>query len=585
MARPCAKSLLGPAALLLLVAPSAFASAPAGERAFREHVATLVAEGDLTYEQGLVARFERVFDPAALPPELRSAAVPDRSVTLLIHEFDRLRTTLSPSAIATIEGYLAPGTATGSQYTTTHFVFTYETSGADAVPPDDVAPADGVPDFVEQAGEYAETSWTVLFDQLGFDPPDVSAGGYPVSFREMSAYGYTQPLGSGTHMVLHRSFQGFPANSDPDGSAKGATKVTVAHELKHASQFVSSGWTELGWLEADAVWAEDQVFDATDDYLRFLASGSPVSAPGNWLPNGNASYEDCLWQRSLSETFGPGVLVEFFARRGANPGEAVMASFDAVLRRHGSSLQDAARTLGVWSHFCGANARQRPVGFEEADNYPTPPLSAALDRVSTTRSGELGTLGTDFVLVGTADREGQPWVQFLGDRNLPFSVTAIGVDRTGQQRILPLEIEPGRVSSTEIPLNWNDLGLLTLAVTGLDGRTPGSYFLSVGEQAPVGVEPVGTAGFELYPNRPNPFRASTTIAFSLAAESSVRLAVYDVRGRLVRRLVEGERLPAGAHERVWNGVDEAGRSVAPGVYYVRLDGTGVAATRKMLLIR
>lgn len=585
MARPCAKSLLGPAALLLAGAAPSPAAAPADERGFREHVAALVAEGDLSFEDGLLARFQRVFDPAGLPPELRGASVPDRSVTLLIHEFEGLRGTLSSDAVTRIEDYLATGAA-AFQYQTAHFAFSFDVTGADAVPADDVAPANGIPDFVEQAGEYAETAWSRLFDQTGFRAPDVSAGRYPVSFRNMAAYGYTQVQGAGTHIVLHRSFQGFPANPDPDGSAKGAAKVTVAHELKHASQFVSSGWTELGWLEADAVWAEDFVFDETDDYLRFLASGSPVSSPGSWLSNGNASYEDCLWQRSLSEAHGPDVLVDFFARRASAPGEAVTASFDAVLRQRGSSLAEAARRLGVWSHFCGANARQRPVGFTEAASYPTPPIAAVLDRSSATLTQSVSGLGTAFVLVGTAEREGQPWVEFVAERSLPFSVTAVATDHSGARRILDVDIDPSRVTSAEIPVNWNDLALLTLVVTSLEGRVPSSgYFLSVDDQAPVGVEPLGSAGFELLPNRPNPFRGATTIAFSLAAEGPVRLAVYDVRGRIVRRLVEGEHLAGGAHQRIWDGIDEAGRPAAPGVYYVRLDAAQSGATRKMLLLR
>jgi hypothetical protein len=585
MARPCVKSLLGPAALLVAGAAPAAAQAPADERGFREHVAALVAEGGLTFEEGLLARFQRVFDPATLPPDLRGSSVPDRSVTLLIHEFDGLRGSLSPEVVERIESYVTPRSG-ALQHQTAHFAFSYVVAGPDAVPADDVAPANGVPDFVEQAGEYAETAWATLFDQAGFAAPDLAAGRYPVSFREMAAYGYTQAQGAGTHIVLHRSFQGFPANPDPDGSAKGAAKVTVAHELKHASQFVSSGWTEGGWLEADAVWAEDFVFDATDDYVRFLASGSPVSSPGNWLANGIASYEDCLWQRSLTEVHGPDVLVDFFARRAAGPGEAVTASFDAVLRQRGSSLGEAARRLGVWSHFCGANAWQRPVGFSEAASYPTPPVNAFLDRTSATLTRVVSGLGTTFVLVDTAQREGQPWLQFLGERSLPFSVTAVATDRSGTRRILPVTIDPARLTSSDIPVNWNDLVLLTLVVTSLEGRvTSTGYFLSVDDQAPVGVEPVGGAGFELLPNRPNPFRGATTIAFTLAAEGPVRLAVYDVRGRMVRRLVEGEHLIGGAHQRVWDGVDDAGRPAAPGVYYVRLDAAQAGATRKMLLLR
>jgi hypothetical protein len=54
----------------------------------------------------------------------------------------------------------------------------------------------------------------------------------------------------------------------------------------------------------------------------------------------------------------------------------------------------------------------------------------------------------------------------------------------------------------------------------------------------------------------------------------VRLALYDVRGREVARLVDGET-PAGAHARSWNGRDFAGRTVPGGVYFARLIAPGV----------
>jgi len=50
----------------------------------------------------------------------------------------------------------------------------------------------------------------------------------------------------------------------------------------------------------------------------------------------------------------------------------------------------------------------------------------------------------------------------------------------------------------------------------------------------------------------------------------VKLRIYDVNGRLVRKLVDGN-LAAGPHVAVWNGTDDAGRGVASGHYYARLD--------------
>jgi hypothetical protein len=71
-----------------------------------------------------------------------------------------------------------------------------------------------------------------------------------------------------------------------------------------------------------------------------------------------------------------------------------------------------------------------------------------------------------------------------------------------------------------------------------------------------------------------------TIGVDLAQESDLVLAVFDLRGRLVRELVRGERTPAGSHRFVWDGRDASGRHTASGVYLVRgRAGSAVAGTR------
>lgn len=585
MLRPSWNALLCLGGLALAVVPAH--AVPPDEFGFRAYIADRVAEGSLDFEEALLIRFQRIFSPQDLPIDLRGQADPHRSATMLIHEFQRLRESVSPATAATIDAYLRVPVGTSARvHSTAHFRFTYETTGPNAVAAADVAPANGVPDFVEWIAGYAETSWTVLVSQAGFTAPVAAGGRVPVSFREMSGYGYSQETDGVVSIVLHRSFANFPANSDPDGSLKGAAKVTMAHELKHASQYAASGWTEQGWLEADATWAEDFVFDATNDYLRLLSSGSPITSPDAWLPNGQASYEDCLWQHLLVESHGPQILVDFFARRAAHPAEAVTETFVAVLRAWGSSLRTASERLGLWSYFCGANAWQSPEGFREAALYPTPPLSAHLPDGSTTLSESLTGMSSHYVLVGGAGRAGQPWVQFLGDRSVPFSLSAVTVDRTGRPALTQLPVNSQNAASFEIPINWEDVTLLALVVTNAGGSfAAGDYYLSVDDQNPVGVEALAQGGFDLMPNRPNPFRGSTIIAFSLASKGSVRLAVYDIAGRLVRRIVQGDRLEAGTHERTWDGIDEAGRLAAPGVYYYRIQTNDDGATRKMLLLR
>jgi flagellar hook assembly protein FlgD len=64
----------------------------------------------------------------------------------------------------------------------------------------------------------------------------------------------------------------------------------------------------------------------------------------------------------------------------------------------------------------------------------------------------------------------------------------------------------------------------------------------------------------------------------------VDLAVFDLRGRLVRTLVATE-LAAGRHTVAWNGRDEGGRNVPSGTYFYRLIARGETLTDKMLLLK
>ncbi|UCF78196.1 MAG: T9SS type A sorting domain-containing protein [Candidatus Eiseniibacteriota bacterium] len=85
-------------------------------------------------------------------------------------------------------------------------------------------------------------------------------------------------------------------------------------------------------------------------------------------------------------------------------------------------------------------------------------------------------------------------------------------------------------------------------------------------------------------NIPNPFNPVTVIRFSIAEAGRVELVVFDVAGRPVRRLAEGAR-GVDRYEVVWDGRDDAGRTVASGVYIYRLEAPGYKESRKMVLLR
>jgi flagellar hook assembly protein FlgD len=99
------------------------------------------------------------------------------------------------------------------------------------------------------------------------------------------------------------------------------------------------------------------------------------------------------------------------------------------------------------------------------------------------------------------------------------------------------------------------------------------------------VESEGSSAVDrLFPAEPNPFAERAQIRFSLARRAAVRISVYDVTGREVRRLVDGLS-DAGIHSVVWDGANDEGRRVGSGIYWMQMRTGGFVSNRKLLTIR
>ncbi|MFA6111468.1 MAG: LamG-like jellyroll fold domain-containing protein [Candidatus Latescibacterota bacterium] len=93
-------------------------------------------------------------------------------------------------------------------------------------------------------------------------------------------------------------------------------------------------------------------------------------------------------------------------------------------------------------------------------------------------------------------------------------------------------------------------------------------------------------GLRLLPAFPNPANGGVVVPFRLPAAVAVQLEVYDALGQRVRVLVDGEVLPAGEHRVLWDGRDTGGRTLASGVYLVRLRTAGMPPqTGRVVLVR
>jgi hypothetical protein len=178
------------------------------------------------------------------------------------------------------------------------------------------------------------------------------------------------------------------------------------------------------------------------------------------------------------------------------------------------------------------------------------------------------------------------WPHHLGDF-IEESAAAGDIDLDGRTEIVALGLDELRVL---------DVGTLTQAnldktwpMYGYNAQRTGC--LNCFEDVATAVDdPLASAPSRLAfaPPFPNPASARTALSYALPTAARVRLQIFDVRGRLVRTLTDGQQ-EAGYHEAFWNGTGAGGRRVALGMYLARLSvkGPGVQEERvqKISLVR
>jgi len=85
-------------------------------------------------------------------------------------------------------------------------------------------------------------------------------------------------------------------------------------------------------------------------------------------------------------------------------------------------------------------------------------------------------------------------------------------------------------------------------------------------------------------NYPNPFNPETEIKFQLPDNTEINLSVYNLKGQLVRILMDNY-LPSGSHSVIWDGKTNNGEMVGSGVYFYKLTAGETSETRKMILLK
>jgi len=176
-----------------------------------------------------------------------------------------------------------------------------------------------------------------------------------------------------------------------------------------------------------------------------------------------------------------------------------------------------------------------------------------------------------------------------------FDCLRIRDNRTHYQQTIINNVLMSSDTSTTIEYDWITKDNFSVAYIGSQqGETEANFSVanemdmlsSVGATAISGDPELNTPkNFELFQNYPNPFNPETVIKFQITQTENVRIDVYDLNGKWVTTLLNGQK-SAGSYFTIWNGKNNNGINVASGVYYYALSVSGkYAQSQKMTLIR
>ncbi len=337
----------------------------------------------------------------------RASAVstPRRDLTLILIRLARAMPALPPAQRRAVRGLLARPTddpdPDGQSYPpdslpylasdcSTHFCIHWigQPGFGDAPDLTDLAPANGVPDYVDEVEVAAEQVYAVENDDLGWrvPKPDGTLGGssktdiYLADVGNSGLFGYanSDPGQVGrrrySYLVLDNDFS---PSQYPGTTPLTDLEVTLAHEYNHVLQFSYDSFQDTWFMEATAVWMEDRVYDSVNDYLRYL---------GRWnervkVPITRSSikeYGSAVWNHWLAKRYGPSIVRSAWAQPGS----------DFAIRSYGAAIRAAdgpdftldfvrfARDLAEW---------RTATAFPDGDLYPDVKRQGSLPTNGATR--------------------------------------------------------------------------------------------------------------------------------------------------------------------------------------------------------
>ncbi len=491
-------------------------------------------------------------------------------------------------------------------YDSGNFRFHYTTTGSNAISSTDTN-SNSIPDYIDVMSETFNTVAEYQLTTLGFSEPPGDGwyptnndnggnGSYDVYIRNAGTgvYGYVQPEdwanNSGnnenssadevnaftSYMVMRHNYSGFPNTLIEN------IQVTAAHEFFHAVQFGYDGFEESWVFEATSVQMEEMIYDDVNDCYQYMSSWFNSPQQSLNLDSSNRWYGSFIFFEYVNTHLSVDAIKTFWEKSITHDsyyGEYSIQTLDEAFQDFGSNFSSMLNGMSIANRVMSSLVSISPYYYEEADSYTVTP--------STFSTVSFSAGGNESVTSTNLNANAAQYIRF----NSFDPVLATLTNDDGPDSYLELHtiISYGDsawtvLSGSPINVDPTDAYRIYFVVVSQNPDASNFDYTLTFTDGVASVEPEIPNNFSVSNAYPNPFNPQTHIQIDLLISEKVSLFIYDINGRLVKKLFNGD-INAGQHVLTWNGFDENGNYASSGTYFVRLKGEKQESWQKVTLLK
>lgn len=288
-----------------------------------------------------------------------------------------------------------------------------------------------------------------------------------------------------------------------------------------------------------------------------MAAAAVPSRADVTLSDGNYAVVD--WTMSIVAASGGAAQTTTLSTIGGNPG----AYRKTVLVLPAGASMTTAHLYQGGSYNPAVDGAIYQLDYDEDQIQETPPFPGSfIEATPLLEQGGVLYVGPDITFTNTA------WGALVRDNLVALDFTSAGNAHPD------FSAAGGVVHFGYVRSNTNFTGLAANFRSGIDNWSVHvrSGVLGVGSSPKF--EALRVLG-------PNPFRSAVAFRLDMLNAGRARVSLHDATGRLVRTLVNGA-LPAGSNALSWDGMDDAGRALPAGLYFVSVDAAGTRAAGRVV---